>query len=134
MKEYGLNIGGEQSGHILMLDYNTTGDGVLSSIQLVAAVLESGKTLHELVKGIELWPQDSKNIFVAKEKKATWETNKELIDFIKAKEKEIAGKGRILVRASGTESLIRVMVEAESQKIVDKYVEELSKKVEETLC
>jgi len=134
MKEYGLNIGGEQSGHILMLDYNTTGDGVLSSIQLVAAILESGKTLHELVKGIKLWPQDSKNIFVAKEKKATWETNKELIDFIKAKEKEIAGKGRILVRASGTESLIRVMVEAESQKIVDKYVEELSKKVEETLC
>ena len=134
MKEYGLNIGGEQSGHILMLDYNTTGDGVLSSIQLVAAVLESGKTLHELVKGIKLWPQDSKNIFVAKEKKATWETNKDLIDFIKAKEKEIAGKGRILVRASGTESLIRVMVEAESQKIVDKYVAELSKKVEETLC
>ena len=61
-------------------------------------------------------------------------TNKELIDFIKVKEKEIAGKGRILVRASGTESLIRVMVEAESQKIVDKYVAELSKKVEETLC
>ena len=134
MKEYGLNIGGEQSGHILMLDYNTTGDGVLSSIQLVAAILESGKTLHELVKDIKLWPQDSKNITVAKEKKATWETNKELIDFIKAKEKEIAGKGRILVRASGTESLIRVMVEAESQEIVDKYVAELSKKVEETLC
>ena len=134
MKEYGLNIGGEQSGHILMLDYNTTGDGVLSSIQLVAAILESGKTLHELVKDIKLWPQDSKNITVAKEKKATWETNKELIDFIKAKEKEIAGKGRILVRASGTESLIRVMVEAESQETVDKYVEELSKKVEEILC
>ena len=134
MKEYGLNIGGEQSGHILMLDYNTTGDGVLSSIQLVAAILESGKTLHELVKDIKLWPQYSKNILVAKEKKATWETNKELIDFIKAKEKEIAGKGRILVRASGTESLIRVMVEAESQETVDKYVEELSKKVEETLC
>ena len=134
MKEYGLNIGGEQSGHILMLDYNTTGDGVLSSIQLVAAILESGKTLHELVKDIKLWPQDSKNILVAKEKKATWETNKELIDFIKAKEKEIAGKGRILVRASGTESLIRVMVEAESQETVDKYVEALSKKVEETLC
>jgi len=90
--------------------------------------------LHELVKDIKLWPQDSKNILVAKEKKATWETNKELIDFIKVKEKEIAGKGRILVRASGTESLIRVMVEAESQETVDKYVEELSKKVEETLC
>ena len=133
MKEYGLNVGGEQSGHILMLDYNTTGDGVLSSIQLVAAILESGKTLNELVKDIKLWPQDSKNIMVSKEKKATWETNKELTDFIREKQKEIAGKGRILVRASGTESLIRVMVEAEKQEIVDKYIKELTEKVEEVL-
>lgn len=133
MKEFGLNIGGEQSGHILMLDYNTTGDGVLSSIQLVAAMLESEKTLNELVEEIKLWPQKSQNIIVSKEKKATWETNKELMDFIREKEKEIMGKGRILVRASGTESLIRVMVEAETQEIVDKYVSELSKKVEEIL-
>lgn len=134
MKEYGLNIGGEQSGHILMLDYNTTGDGVLSSIQLVAAMLESGKNLNELVSEIELWPQKSKNITVDKDKKATWDTNKDLIDFIKEKESEIEGKGRILVRASGTESLIRVMVEAETDEIVDKYVEELSNKVIEVLC
>ena len=133
MKEYGLNIGGEQSGHILMLDYNTTGDGVLSSIQLVAAILESGKSLSELVKEIELWPQKSKNIMVSREKKTTWDTNVELMDFIRKKEVEIQGKGRILVRASGTESMIRVMVEAETQEIVDKYVKELSEKVEEIL-
>ena len=133
MKEFGLNIGGEQSGHILMLDYNTTGDGVLSSIQLVNAILESGKTLHELVDEIKLWPQKSQNIIVSKEKKATWESNIELSTFIKAKEKEIEGKGRILVRASGTESLIRVMVEAETQEIVDKFVKELANKVEELL-
>ena len=133
MKEYGLNIGGEQSGHILMLDYNTTGDGVLSSIQLVAAMLESGKTLNELVEEIELWPQKSQNIMVSKDKKSTWETNIELINFIKEKEKEIQGKGRILVRASGTESLIRVMVEAETQEIVDKYVKELADKIENEL-
>ena len=133
MKEFGLNIGGEQSGHILMLDYNTTGDGVLSSIQLVNAILESGKTLHELVDEIKLWPQKSQNIIVSKEKKATWESNVELSTFIKAKEKEIEGKGRILVRASGTESLIRVMVEAETQEIVDKFVKELANKVEELL-
>ncbi len=133
MKEYGLNIGGEQSGHILMLDYNTTGDGVLSSIQLVAAMLESGKTLNELVEEIELWPQKSQNIMVSKDKKSTWETNLELINFIKEKEKEIQGKGRILVRASGTESLIRVMVEAETQEIVDKYVKELADKIENEL-
>ena len=133
MKEFGLNIGGEQSGHILMLDYNTTGDGVLSSIQLVNAILESGKTLHELVDEIKLWPQKSQNIIVSKEKKVTWESNIELSTFIKAKEKEIEGKGRILVRASGTESLIRVMVEAETQEIVDKFVKELANKVEELL-
>jgi phosphoglucosamine mutase len=133
MKEYGLNLGGEQSGHIIMLDYNTTGDGVLSSIQLVAAIMESGKTLNELVKDIKLWPQDLQNVVVSKEKKQTWETNKELIDFIKEKEKEIEGKGRILVRASGTEPLIRVMVEAEKQETVDKYVSELINKVKELL-
>ena len=118
---------------ILMLDYNTTGDGVLSSIQLVAAMLESGKTLNELVEEIELWPQKSQNIMVSKDKKSTWETNLELINFIKEKEKEIQGKGRILVRASGTESLIRVMVEAETQEIVDKYVKELADKIEKEL-
>ncbi|MDO5088884.1 MAG: phosphoglucosamine mutase [Leptotrichiaceae bacterium] len=133
MKEFGLNLGGEQSGHILMLDYNTTGDGVLSSIQLVSAMLESGKTLNELVKDIKLWPQDLQNVTVSKEKKATWETNKALTDFIKEKEQEINGKGRILVRASGTEPLIRVMVEAETQDIVDKYIKELIEKVKAEL-
>ena len=95
--------------------------------------MESGKTLNELVKDIKLWPQDLQNVVVSKEKKQTWETNKELIDFIKEKEKEIEGKGRILVRASGTEPLIRVMVEAEKQETVDKYVSELINKVKELL-
>ena len=74
-----------------------------------------------------------KNITVSKEKKENWETDKELSDFIKVKEKEINGKGRILVRASGTEPLIRVMVEAETQELVDRYVKELSDKVKEVL-
>ena len=89
MREFGLNLGGEQSGHIIMLDYNTTGDGVLSSIQLVSAMLESGKTLNELAKNIKLWPQDMQNVTVSKEKKAGWENNKALTDFIKEKEQEI---------------------------------------------
>ena len=133
MKKFGLNVGGEQSGHILMLDYNTTGDGVLSSIQLVSAILDSGKSLNELIKDIKLWPQKSQNIIVAKEKKATWDSNEELMNFIKEKEKEINKKGRVLVRASGTEPLIRVMVEAETMEIVDKYVKILSEKVQEIL-
>ena len=133
MKEHGLNLGGEQSGHIIMLDYNTTGDGILSSIQLVAAIKESGKSLSELVKDIKLWPQKLVNTVVSKEKKQTWSENKELMDFVKNKEKEIEGKGRILVRASGTEPLIRVMVEAETQEVVDEYVDVLVKKVQELL-
>lgn len=133
MKEHGLNLGGEQSGHIIMLDYNTTGDGILSSIQLVAAIKESGKSLSELVKDIKLWPQKLVNTVVSKEKKQTWTENKELMDFVKNKEKEIEGKGRILVRASGTEPLIRVMVEAETQEVVDEYVDVLVKKVQELL-
>ena len=133
MKKFGLNVGGEQSGHILMLDYNTTGDGVLSSIQLVSAILDSGKSLNELIKDIKLWPQKSQNIIVVKEKKATWDSNEELMNFIKEKEEEINKKGRVLVRASGTEPLIRVMVEAETMEIVDKYVKILSEKVQEIL-
>ena len=133
MKKFGLNVGGEQSGHILMLDYNTTGDGVLSSIQLVSAILDSGKSLHDLIKDIKLWPQKSQNIIVSKEKKATWDSNEELMNFIREKEKEINKKGRVLVRASGTEPLIRVMVEAETLEIVDKYVKILSEKVQEVL-
>ncbi|MDR2879865.1 MAG: phosphoglucosamine mutase [Fusobacteriales bacterium] len=133
MKEHGLNLGGEQSGHIIMLDYNTTGDGVLSSIQLVAAIKESGKKLSELVEDVELWPQKLVNTVVSKEKKQTWAENKELIDFIKQKEKEIEGKGRILVRASGTEPLIRVMVEGETQETVDTYIKALVGKVKELL-
>lgn len=133
MKKFGLNLGGEQSGHILMLDYNTTGDGILSSIQLVNAILDSKKSLNELVNEIKLWPQKSKNIIVSKDKKLTWESNEELISFIKEKEIEISGKGRIIVRASGTESLIRVMVEAETDEIVDKYLYEISNKVENIL-
>ena len=123
----------KQSGHILMLDYNTTGDGVLSSIQLVSAILDSGKSLNELIKDIKLWPQKSQNIIVSREKKATWDSNEELMNFIKEKEEEINKKGRVLVRASGTEPLIRVMVEAETDEIVNKYVKVLSEKVQEIL-
>ena len=72
MRTYGLNLGGEQSGHVIMLDYNTTGDGILTSIQLMQAFIESGKKLSELREEITLWPQDMVNIIVDKEKKKTY--------------------------------------------------------------
>ena len=134
MQQQSLNLGGEQSGHIIMLDHNTTGDGVLSSIQLVQAVIESKKKLSELVEKITLWPQRMENIQVAKEKKLTWHENEAIINAIKKASEELTGVGRVLVRPSGTESLIRVMVEAKEQKLVDKYVEELSDVVRNELC
>ena len=134
MKQQSLNLGGEQSGHIIMLDHNTTGDGVLSSIQLVQAVIESKKSLSELVDKIKLWPQRMDNIIVSKEKKKNWQENKVIAENIKKVSEELEGNGRVLVRASGTEALIRVMVEAKTQELVDKYVEFLSDIVRKELC
>ena len=133
MRTYALNLGGEQSGHVIMLDYNTTGDGILTSIQLMQAFIESGKKLSELREEISLWPQDMVNIIVDKEKKKTWDKNEKLIKFIEEKEKEIHGLGRILVRASGTENLIRVMVEAKEEGVLNKILNELVDKVKEEL-
>ena len=133
MRTYGLNLGGEQSGHVIMLDYNTTGDGILTSIQLMQAFIESDKKLSELREEISLWPQDMVNIIVDKEKKKTWDKNEKLIKFIEEKEKEIHELGRILVRASGTENLIRVMVEAKEEGVLNKILNELVDKVKEEL-
>ena len=133
MQQQSLNLGGEQSGHIIMLDHNTTGDGVLSSIQLVQSVIESGKTLSELIKDIKLWPQKMENIVISKDKKAHWEENEKINDIIEKSRKELEGKGRVLVRASGTEALIRVMVEAKDEEIVNKYVSIISNVIREEL-
>lgn len=126
MHQQSLNLGGEQSGHIIMLDHNTTGDGVLSSIQFVSAIIESKQKVSELVSKIKLWPQKLENIVVSNEKKKTWHSNENISKVIRKCQKEIEGKGRILVRESGTEALIRVMVEAETDDIVNKYVDEIS--------
>ena len=133
MKQHGLNLGGEQSGHIILLDYNTTGDGLLTALQLVQAVKKSGKTIEELVSGIAQWPQRLINVKVAKEKKEHWKENKAVVDFIKLKEEEMAGAGRVLVRTSGTEPLVRVMVEGKEDNTVNKVAEEIALVVEKEL-
>ncbi len=126
MQQQSLNLGGEQSGHIIMLDHNTTGDGVLSSIQFVSAVIESKQKVSELVEKIKLWPQRLENILVSKEKKKTWKENENILDVIKKANKDIEGRGRILVRESGTEALIRVMVEAKTDDIVNEFITKIS--------
>lgn len=124
MLENGYNLGGEQSGHILFLDYNTTGDGILSAVQLVGALKHSNQTLYQWTNSFVKYPQKLVNVRV-KDKKG-WEVNTTIQKVIQASETSLSGNGRILVRASGTENLIRVMAEAEKQEIVEKLVAEIS--------
>lgn len=133
MKSEGLNLGGEQSGHIIFLDYNTTGDGVLTALQLVQTMKEENKTLEELASEIEKWPQKLVNVKVSNDKKNDWDKMHGLINYIEKKEEELAGKGRVLVRTSGTEPLIRVMVEGSNAEIVDSIADDIAEKIKKEL-
>lgn len=133
MKSHGLNLGGEQSGHIIMLDYNTTGDGVLTSLHLVQAIIDSGKELHELVTDIKDWPQELINVRVDNAKKEKWSSNSIIRTFIEEKEEEMEGFGRVLVRTSGTEPIVRVMTEGRDEAMVKRIAKEIADIVVEEL-
>jgi len=117
MLEHGFDIGGEQSGHMIFREFATTGDGQLTALQMLALLKESGKKASELFGACPRYPQTLINVPVADNdaKKAIMASNK-LWDAVKQEEEALAGKGRVLVRASGTEALMRVMVEAESEQ------------------
>ena len=123
MLKNGYNLGGEQSGHIIFLDHNTTGDGMLTSLQLLSVVKETGKTLKELASDVTTYPQELLNIKVA-DKAAAME-NQKLKDIIAKVESEMHGDGRVLVRPSGTEPLLRIMAEAPTEELVHQYVERI---------
>lgn len=123
MLRNGYNLGGEQSGHIIFLDHNTTGDGMLTALQLLSVVKETGKTLAELASDVTTYPQELLNIKVA-DKAAAME-NADLKKVIKEVEDEMAGNGRVLVRPSGTEPLLRIMAEAPTKELVHQYVEKI---------
>ncbi len=133
MKSHGLNLGGEQSGHILMLDYNTTGDGVLTSLHLVQAIRDEGKSLAELVEDINDWPQRLINVKVDNSKKNKWSMNNVITNFIEQKEEEMSGLGRVLVRTSGTEPIVRVMTEGKEEEMVNRVAEEIAEIVKNEL-
>jgi phosphoglucosamine mutase len=133
MKAHGLNLGGEQSGHIIMLDYNTTGDGVLTSLHLVQAIIDSRKELHELVEDIKDWPQELINVRVDNAKKEKWSSNSIIRTFIETKEEEMEGLGRVLVRTSGTEPIVRVMTEGRDEAMVKRIAREIADLVVEEL-
>jgi phosphoglucosamine mutase len=131
MRKGGYNLGGEQSGHIIFLDHNTTGDGLLSAIQLVNIMQEKSKSLSELTKGLTIYPQKMVNVRVTDKKKVM--ENDRVLAKIKEVEEEMNGKGRVLVRASGTESLVRVMAEAEDAQALHRWVDSIADIVKEEL-
>lgn len=126
MLKTGCAIGGEQSGHIIFLNHTTTGDGILSSLQLLQAVLLSGKKPSELSDEIEIFPQVLKNARVKNENKEKYKSDKDIMSAIEAVEKELEGMGRVLIRPSGTEPLVRVMLEGQDVDHITKLAEDLA--------
>lgn len=126
MRKTGCSVGGEQSGHIIFLDYTTTGDGILSSLQVLKAIIESGKTASELAEEIEIFPQVLVNAKVKNENKEVFHKDDEVIAKIAEVEKKLAGEGRVLIRPSGTEPLVRVMIEGADSARILAMAEELS--------
>ena len=124
MRNNDYSLGGEQSGHIILMNYATTGDGILTAVKLADIIKSSGKSLEELANEVSIYPQKLVNIKVV-DKKTAMEDEEVLSECTKV-EKELEGNGRILLRASGTENLIRVMVEASSDKLTDKYCEQVA--------
>ncbi len=133
MREMGANIGGEQSGHIILLDENTTGDGLLSCLHLAKAMAETGKPLSVLASVCRMYPQALVNAHVDNTKKEHYSEYPEITSRIEALEQEFAGKGRVLIRPSGTEPLVRVMIEGEDQAAIQKKAEELADFIEKTM-
>ncbi|MCD1025076.1 phosphoglucosamine mutase [Enterococcus sp. SMC-9] len=124
MRKNDYNFGGEQSGHMVFLDFNTTGDGMLSGIQLLNIVKETGKKLSELAAEVTIYPQKLVNIRVTNKNGAMEVPAIKAV--IEEAEKEMNGEGRILVRPSGTEPLLRVMAEAPSDELVNYYVDKIA--------
>ena len=127
----GYNLGGEQSGHIVFLDHNLTGDGPLTAVQVLHLMKKKGVPLSRLASEIKLYPQVLMNVDV--EKRHDIKTMPQIQEAIKTAEKRLSGKGRILIRHSGTESKVRVMVEGKDEKLVIKIAEDISRVIKETL-
>ena len=132
MIEGGYNLGGEQSGHIIFLDYNTTGDGPLTALQVLHLMKKRDATLSELSSEIKLYPQILTNVVI--EHKQDIKAFPEIEDAIHSAEKKLAGKGRILVRPSGTEPKIRVMLEGEDLRLIKKLGNDIAKVIQEKMA
>lgn len=125
MLEKSFVLGGEQSGHVIFAEHSTTGDGALTALQVMAALKKSGKTMSELAGVMTCYPQLLVNVRV--EGKEGWDQNEAILSAIKQGEKELGDDGRILVRPSGTEQLIRVMAEGPDQSVLERIVNDIAK-------
>ena len=130
MLKNNYNIGGEQSGHIILLDYNPTGDGILTSLMLISILLEKNMNASDVFKYIDIYPQVLVNAKVDENKKYDYSEDEEVQNEIKKLEQEFSGEGRVLIRTSGTEPLVRVMIEGKELNKIEEKAKELAKLVE----
>jgi phosphoglucosamine mutase len=133
MRENGYNLGGEQSGHVIFLDDNTTGDGLLSALHLLEVMVETKKPLSELAKVMEVLPQALVNAKVPNHKKESYMEYTEIAEAIEELEKKFAGEGRVLIRPSGTEPLVRVMIEGKDQRVIDEEAKKLADLIQKVM-
>ena len=131
MNEHEGILGGENSGHIICLDRTTTGDGIIAALQVMAEMYNSGKNLHELKSGMQKYPQVLINVKTTK--KVNPDTNGAIQKAVRAVEEKLGNKGRVLLRASGTEPLVRVMVEGEQADLVNNYAQQLADDVRKAI-
>lgn len=131
MRRGNYNLGGEQSGHIVMMDYNTTGDGLLTGIQLASVIKMTGKSLSELAGQMKKYPQSLINVRVTDKYRV--EENVDVKEVMTKVEVEMNGEGRILVRPSGTEPLVRVMVEAATDEDAERFAQQIADVVQDKM-
>lgn len=130
MKEIGASLGGEQSGHIIFLDENTTGDGLLSALHLLQVMVETKESLSELAKVMEVMPQALVNAKVPNHKKERYMEYPEIAEAISGLDSKFAGEGRVLIRPSGTEPKVRVMIEGKDKKQIDEEAKKLAELIQ----
>jgi phosphoglucosamine mutase len=132
MQKCGSILGGEDSGHMIFLDHHTTGDGMLSALKLAEVLIETDRPLSSLASAMTVYPQTLMNILVD-ESKPDFSKNSKIADTIQNIEDKLGRKGRVLVRYSGTQPLLRVMVEGPDQKITDSFCNEICNSIKENL-
>lgn len=133
MLEINASLGGEQSGHIIFLDENTTGDGLLSALHLLDVVVNTKQPLSELASIMQVLPQALVNAKVPTHKKEQYMEYPEIAEAIKKLEDKFAGAGRVLIRPSGTEPLVRVMIEGKDQKVIEEEAKKLAELISKTM-